>query len=343
MNNFNTVINNITKIDKKHLINIKNLEKRVKYLYSITYILKIIKTLFPNLINVDDKDNKKITFVINLMMNIFKKYQVHYDFNIVNDKNIDLLNSYSEIEDKYNKQIKLIDMSILDNIKSIQNIDINFSSGGNAGFYGVGLISVLNYLKKKEKITINRISGVSIGSWIGLFFLSELPINVIIKIYNYFLKTFTSNPEPLLNYMYDIWKLYLEKNLPKDFYKKCNNKLFICYTELNSNGFNMKIKSNYNSNNDIFLHCVASSAIPFMTIDGSCININNNKCIDGAFIQQIYKFPDSINEINVDFNYIDYNSKLYLMPLDNNINELIIKGTVDSINYFRGKNSKIIY
>ena len=75
------------------------------------------------------------------------------------------------------------------------------------------------------------------------------------------------------DYRYEIWNNQVKYLLDKDWYKKCNERLFIGYTELNYNGAEFKVKSNYVSNDDVFLTCMASSTIPFLTLDGTLMSI----------------------------------------------------------------------
>ena len=144
--------------------------------------------------------------------------------------------------------------------------------------------------------------------------------------------------------MYNYWCNYIRDVIDKEFYKKCNDKLFIGYSEINKNGLFFRVKSNYTSNDDIMLTCLASGSIPFMSLDGLCLLHNDKTFLDGALLKSKFMFEDNKNDQMVMNLYnVDYDYEKILLPVDENIVDFMYKGAEDMIKFLHGNKSEVLF
>jgi len=290
------------------------------------------------------KDNVQLLLYITTI--ILKKSTIVYDFkqyiksHIFNERN-----SYLESSRYTNRFEELVknNQNIIDTNQSIMDIDVIFGSGGQAGFFALGICDIIT---KMKYCNIHRVSGVSIGAWMAFLYLSNIGTAVMIDLYLQINQHYSSEEGTnmrLSDYYYEAWGSYLKHLLDVDFYKTCNNRLFIGYTELTSTGAKFNVKSNYSSNEDVFMTCIASSAIPFMTIDGLCVIMDGKKTLDGGLLHGKYFFDDiKRDQLYIKTSSIEYNPTHLLLPTDKNIDQLFYRGAEEMVGFLETGNSKII-
>lgn len=277
---------------------------------------------------------------------IFKKNIVVYDFKqYTHPQLFNGRKRYLECSLYTNRFEQLVknNQNIIDTNQSIQDIDVVISSGGQAGFFVLGICDIMNNMKY---CNIHRISGVSVGAWAALFYIAKLDNIVMIDLYLQISAHYSSEEGPnmrLSEYYYEAWGSYFKNLLDVDFYKTCNNRLFIGYTELTPTGAKFNVKSNYSSNEDVFMTCIASSAIPFMTIDGLCVNMDGKKILDGGLLSNEYFFDDNQrDQLYIDVMKVVYDPNHLLSPTDKNIDKLFYRGAEEMVSFLETGQSKII-
>ena len=165
--------------------------------------------------------------------------------------------------------------NLIDNIpppRYTETINIICDSGAYNGGYLYGMLLYMKKLESKNYIKVDKISGSSIGSLLGVFFI----LNKLSLVYSYMSKINACYRrshclKDFKNLLHDL----IEK-LDKDDYKKLNDKMFINYYDVNV--CKEVIKSKYRSNNDIEKYILNSTFIPFL-MNG---NASNDGFIDGC-------------------------------------------------------------
>lgn len=224
-----------------------------------------------------------------------------------------------------------------------KNINILLSGGGLGSFYHSGIIKLVDGYCRDNGININNIYCVSGGAMMGVLYLNGVDVNMFSKIYN----EIKNDPEKKSQYLVDTLKSYLEIYLDDDCHIKCTDKLHIFVYEWKSRrNFERKIISKFDSKDDLINAVIASCTISYITSKNSH-HLYNGKCyVDGIDIDMSLVYNDVEKDLekqiekdtNVDANwgdliidvtYVDYKMKYKLNFIDENIDELILKGIND--------------
>lgn len=169
--------------------------------------------------------------------------------------------------------------TFLDKYKQSINLDIVLEGGGFSGAYEVGVLLFIKKLENKSIVKINRISGVSIGSIIGLLY-------VINKLHYY---------EKYYNKLREDWYLNLELKTLSEIIKDIvfsisdetftdiqNDKLFISYYNLKSKQH--ITKSSYVNKNDLYETIMKSTHMPLIKSKTFTYkDSTNTQFIDGLY------------------------------------------------------------
>jgi hypothetical protein len=168
---------------------------------------------------------------------------------------------------------KLID-NLPDNIKNSKTpikMDLVLSGGAFNGSYLIGALYFLKEMENRNYIKINRISGCSIGSIAGLLYVFN-DLNKITKMYKCFTKQFKKKHN--LSILKNIKKI-LGKNICDD-YQKANDKLYICYNNVETQ--KKIVKSNYKNVDELCNSLIKSCFVPYLIDETMCYKC---KYIDG--------------------------------------------------------------
>ena len=157
----------------------------------------------------------------------------------------------------------------------IKNMDIIFEGGLFNGGYLLGVLEYIKFLETKDYIVVNRISGTSVGSIIGLLYFIEYSNSDIDELisssYNHFRTKYNVN-------IFDKIFSYLKTKLTQDMLKKINNKLYISYFDLKKNKH--IVKKTY-KNIDVLLDTIRKSCSMPIVIDNNLTY--KNRYIDGLY------------------------------------------------------------
>jgi hypothetical protein len=158
-------------------------------------------------------------------------------------------------------------------------IDIVLEGGGFGGAYEIGVMMFLQHLVKKKYLIINRISGVSIGSIVGLLYLTN-KLHYYDKYYSKIRNDWYNNLE--MNTLSEFIRKIVYSLSDSHFENIKINKLYVSYYDLQSKQH--ITKSSYISKDDLFETIMKSCHMPFLKSKNlSFVDKSNNKYIDGLY------------------------------------------------------------
>jgi len=207
--------------------------------------------------------------------------------------------------------------------KSPLVLDLVLDGGAFNGNYLVGALYFLKEMEKRGYIKVDRISGCSIGSFVGLiYFLDDLDsMSELNSIMLQNLKT---------TFLFNKISCVLEsiKNkFPKDICKTLNNRLFISYNNITTKKI---VKCKYKSADDVVQSILKSVFIPFC-IDGNMTY--KNKYIDGI-TPYIFKPVQNKKILYLDLFGYDKICNIINIKNEKNIFNRLLCGLLDIHNFF---------
>jgi hypothetical protein len=208
-------------------------------------------------------------------------------------------------------------------------IDLILDGGLFNGSYLVGALLFLKKMEKEKYIIIDKISGASIGSLVALLYKLGL-LDISNKIYKLSIEYFYNTSELKT---YELLFNKIKPLLPKNFYKKIKNKIYISYYNIIER--KKIIKSKFKNNDDLLYCILKSSYIPFLS-DGNFLY--KNKYIDGM---NPYIFPATTNKKRLYLDLYGMDKFFYIFSVKNERNNLhrVLSGILD-IHFFFIKNKK---
>ena len=222
--------------------------------------------------------------------------------------------------------IKLID-NLPDDVKNSKTplrLDLVLDGGVFNGSYLVGALSFLKEMEKRNYITVERISGCSIGSLVGfLYFIDAL--DTMPKFYDLAKKDFMEKHQlPTLKQL----KSFLKERIPDNICEKVNGKLYICYNNIKKGS--KPVKSQYKDIDEIINTIIKSSYIPYL-IDGEMLY--ENKYIDGV---NPYIFNVESGKKILHLDLFGYDKVCYLFNVKNEKTNYhrILSGLLDIHNFY---------
>jgi hypothetical protein len=155
--------------------------------------------------------------------------------------------------------------------KTPLRIDLVLDGGLFNGSYLIGALQFLKELERRKYIRVDRISGASIGSIVGLAYLSDT-LDSMPDLYN-----IVYNEMKNSNTMSCIQDLKNKLKHDTDLYNKLNNKLYVSYNNIEKR--NKVVKYLYKTNDEVFDAISKSCHLPFV-IDGKLLY--KKKYLDGV-------------------------------------------------------------
>lgn len=208
-----------------------------------------------------------------------------------------------------------------------KNTSINLILEGGLfnGSYMTGCLFYLKELEKRKFITINKLSGCSIGSIIALLYYiddEDIILNIYKLAYEHFKKNYNVN---IFNKIFDILKIYLPENI----ISIINNKVYISYYNIES--CKHIVKRKYKDLNDLFETIRCSCSFPFV-IDNKIYY--KNKYIDGLYP---YIFPIKTNEKTLYLNIHSLNKLPGMLSVKNEKSNIhrVMEGIVEANIFFK--------
>lgn len=210
------------------------------------------------------------------------------------------------------------------NNKKPLRIDVVLDGGAFNGNYLAGALYFLKEMEKKNFIIVERISGCSIGSFVGLLYIID-KLDYMSDLNNLILNSFKNS------YNFNKIKYVLEKlknEFPNDICNIVTNKLFISYNNVIKN--KKCVKCIYKNTDEIIDALLKSSFIPFC-IDGSVTY--NGKYIDGI---TPYIFKKSANKKILYLDLLGSDKIFNIINVKNEKNNYnrLLTGLLDIHNFF---------
>lgn len=203
-------------------------------------------------------------------------------------------------------------------------IDLVLDGGAFNGSYLVGALYFLKEMENRNYITIRRISGCSIGSFIAfMYFINKL--DMIETICELGMKEYKENHS--LSIVKNI-KSHIIPIIPEDICDKINNKLYISYYNIHKQ--EKVIKSVYKSIDHLIDTIIKSSFVPFV-IDGNMMY--KNKYIDGI-TPYMFKIEPGVHILHLDLLGIDKMYNMFNIKNEKTPTHRILSGLLDIHNFY---------
>jgi hypothetical protein len=228
--------------------------------------------------------------------------------------------------------------SLIENINSNnipKNIDLVLDSGAFNGIYMLGGLIYLRQMKNQNKININRISGSSIGSILGLLFIVD-KLDLSIEICNKAFKILRKNQD--LRKFKFLLEDILDKHITESDLNKINNKLYITYFDLTKG--KQILKKKYKNLQELKYSVLKSMHVPYL-FDR---NITDNEgCIDGSF-PHIFKIKSNKSRkiLFINLQSIDKIINIIYIKNEKNLYPRLFNGLLEMHKFFSdGKNTNM--
>ena len=224
-----------------------------------------------------------------------------------------------------NKFINNLPKNIIENTKKL-SIDLILEGGSFNGSYHIGALYFLKAMENKKYITIDRISGASIGTIVSFLYITD-NLDLVDDLYSLMYKNLKNNFN--LSIIKELKQLFYEKGRINDkILEQVNNKLFITYYNINK--YKKIVKKKYKSIDDIFDSLIKSCYLPFF-IDGNILY--KNKYVDGF---TPYIFSKTLDKRILYIDILEMDKILNFCSIKNELSNdnRVLSGLVDIFNFF---------
>lgn len=190
----------------------------------------------------------------------------------------------------------------IQNIQDIRDIHVVLEGGGFGGAYEVGVMMFLHKLETMGKIKVSKISGVSIGSIVGLLYLTNR-LHEYDTYYREIRKDWYTNLQ--MNSLSKCVRNIVYSISQKTFDSIKNDRLYISYFNLQSKQH--ITKCNFVNKEDLFETIMKSTHMPlFKSKTLAYTDVHKNKYIDGLY-PYIFTKQDIETYIHQNETYIQQN------------------------------------
>lgn len=146
-------------------------------------------------------------------------------------------------------------------------IDVVISGGALRGYFMLG---ARHAIESRADLEVQRYSGTSAGAWTAMFMATGLSSADWLRTYTLTAavarkaaKRGRKAPALMEAYRENLWP-WLQTILPADAHEKCSGRLFVTITTLDQRGLQKLTVSQFDSNQDLFEACAASSCVPMV-------------------------------------------------------------------------------
>ena len=213
---------------------------------------------------------------------------------------------------------------VVSNTGNVTKIDLVLDGGAFNGMFMIGSLSYIKELEDQNKIIIDRISGCSIGAFLGAMYLlnrmdlaKELTVMCITKI----------RKHQDLKQMMKLVRYRLCSYITESDVTSYNNRFYLTYFDTNKG--KQIIKKNYDSLEDLVDSIIKSMYVPYL-IDRNVVD--KDGCIDGAFP---YMFKKDLHKKILFINLQGLNKifKMIYIKHETNIYPRLMEGLHDTHNF----------
>lgn len=216
-----------------------------------------------------------------------------------------------------------------EDFKESHAIDLVLDGGIFNGSYLVGALYFLKEMERRKYVKIDRISGCSIGAIVAFLYFIE-SLDLMPKLYEVINQEFKT--KYTLSSIKTI-KVYLQDRIPDDICSKVNNRLFICYHDIEKR--KKIVKSTFKNIDDILDSIIRSCYIPLL-IDNNALY--KNKYIDGI---NAYIFKKELNKKILHLELFGYDKFMNAINIKNEKSNFhrILSGLLDIHSFYIKKTS----
>jgi predicted patatin/cPLA2 family phospholipase len=237
----------------------------------------------------------------------------------------------------FEEQIKKLIKNIPERItREALILDIVLEGGGFNGSYELGIMYLIKELVRKEYIKVERISGASIGSVVGLCYLID-KMDIYIEKYELTREKWREkiNLKVVKELIEDLCNLITEEK----FNEIKSNKLYITYYSLKTK--KQIIKSEYINKEDLKESIIKSCYLPYIIDEEVGYKCEEQYFIDGGHPYIFHNREKSgLNKIlYISINQIKNIPSMITTKNENNIYGRVLKGILDSYNFFVNYNN----
>ncbi len=214
-------------------------------------------------------------------------------------------------------------------LKTNQRIDLVLDGGIFNGSYLIGALYFLKEMERRKYITIERISGCSVGSIVAfLYFIDSL--DIMSELYELAKHDFQN--KFCLSILKKL-KQHLKDRIPNNICEIVNGRLFICYNNIKTH--KKIVKSTYKSSDAIIQSIIKSCYIPYL-IDNK--PLYKNKYVDGinAFI-----FNKQVGKKILHMELFGYDKIMYALNIKNEKTNFhrVLSGMLDIHSFYIKKSN----
>lgn len=223
------------------------------------------------------------------------------------------------------------------NLKNIpKNLNLIFDGGAfNGGFAG-GIMMYLKSMEEQKLIKIHCVSGCSIGSLLGVWYLSDCILegfNCFEQFMDYFKKN--TNLRAYKTIVTTYINIVFKKKAP-DFINQLNGRLFITYYNVKTH--KQKTVSKFRNKEHLIDCIIRSSHVPFV-INGKASY--KKKYMDGI---SPYLIKNDVPSLFIKLMTINKCSRAFMIKSENNIHYRVLAGIADANDFFTtGKSDMCSY
>jgi predicted patatin/cPLA2 family phospholipase len=213
---------------------------------------------------------------------------------------------------------------VVSNTGNVTKIDLVLDGGAFNGMFMIGSLFYIKELEDQNKIIIDRISGCSIGAFLGAMYLlnrmdlaKELTVMCITKI----------RKHQDLKQMMKLVRYRLCSYITESDVTSYNNRFYLTYFDTNKG--KQIIKKNYDSLEDLVDSIIKSMYVPYL-IDRNVVD--KDGCIDGAFP---YMFKKDLHKkiLFINLQGLDKIFKMIYIKHEKNIYPRMMEGLRDTHNF----------
>ncbi len=216
-----------------------------------------------------------------------------------------------------------------------KKVNLIFDGGAFNGFFALGVGLFLKELEKKNLTTVNKISSVSIGTLMALWYILDNPeINMNEK-FSTMSNHFKNNLN--LSIFHESVEEFVMTNMPSDDMSKVNGRLYISYFDLEES--KRKTVNTYNNRQELINSIIRSCHVPYI--------VNGELAYDDRYTDGITPHLFSCSECDSIFVKLftcDKFFRMFTTGTEVNINHRLINGVADANDFFtRGSSDMCSY
>ena len=230
-------------------------------------------------------------------------------------------------------------------LKNLKNKDINYEldlvleGGCMNGAYEVGGLLLLKKLEEEKKISINRISGASVGAFIGLLYATD-KLEYYTKYYKEWRKQFneTVKLEHLKKLLIDVCFELTDK----EFKSLQKDKLFITYYDVNTR--RCILKKEYSTREELWNSVLKSCHLPYLINGEIFYKTEEGEYLDGGlpYIFKLHHQKEKRRILYMKLTQANRLGTIFNVAGEDNLDGRILEGLVDTYNFLmRGRRTEM--